>query len=361
MSRIRRFRFRATIGHFAILALALPGCRQPGPEPAPETQDAEATLLTFREGHMGTQFTIRLWAEPDRIEAGKQAARKAFAEIGRLERLFSDYRADSEIVRIAAAPAGKPVPISPDLSILMERALDLSRRTGGAFDVTLGPMTRLWRQSRKNHTLPTPERIADARARSSWQLLYLDREDRTLTFEKPRMQLDLGGIAKGFTADAAMKVLKRRGFSRSLVAASGDIAVGDPPPGCKAWRVGVRSLDVSEEPGDLTGAVELAGSAISTSGDTQQAVHIGDAQYSHIVDPKTSLGLTERIAVTVIGPDAATTDGYATAVSVMGKEKGLAFIESRPEVECLILFLDEDGEVTTLKSSGFPPVSEVDE
>jgi thiamine biosynthesis lipoprotein len=218
-------------------------------------------------------------------------------------------------------------------------------------------MTRLWRQSRKNNQLPTAERIADARARSGWRLLYLDREDQTLTFEKARMQLDLGGIAKGFTADAVLGILKRRGFSRSLVAASGDIAVGDPPPGRDAWRVGVRSLDVSEKPGDLTGTVELANSAISTSGDMQQAIHIGGVKYSHIVDPKTALGLTERIAVTVIGPDATGTDSHATAVSVMGKEKGLAFIESRPELECLILSLDENGNVTESRSSGFPPVS----
>ena len=324
-------------------------------------QPESPALLTFQEAHMGTQFTIRLWAEPDRIAAGRRAAADAFAEIARLEGLFSDYRADAEIVRIAAAPAGTPAPISADLARLMERALDLSRRTGGAFDVTLGPMTRLWRQSRKNHALPTPERIADARARSGWQRLHLDRGDRTLTFETPRMQLDLGGIAKGFTADAALKILKQRGFSRSLVAASGDIAVGDPPPGREAWRVGVLSLDdVSAKPGGLTGAVDLVNSAISTSGDRQQAVHIGGEQYSHIVDPRTCLGLIERIAVTVIGPDAATTDSHATAVSVMGKEKGLAFIESLPGVECLILFQDEDGKVTTVKSSGFPPVSEVE-
>ena len=310
---------------------------------------------------MGARFTIRLWAEPDRIEAGKTAARKAFGEIARLEQLFSDYKTDSEIVRIATAPAGEPAPISAELFEILDRALRLSSQTDGAFDVTLGPLVRLWRQSRKNHVLPTAERMAQARERSGWQKLYLDPEDRTLTFERPRMQLDLGGIAKGYAADAAMKVLKRHRFSRSLVAGSGDIVVGDPPPGREAWQVGVRSLDVSKEPGDLTGAVELVNSAISTSGDMQQAVHIDSVRYSHIVDPKTGLGLTDRIAVTVIGPDAVTTDSYATAVSAMGKEKGLAFVESEPEAECLVLFHDQNGNVTTLKSSGFPPVSEAEQ
>jgi thiamine biosynthesis lipoprotein len=238
----------------------------------------------------------------------------------------------------------------------------LSRETNGAFDVTVGPMVRLWRQARKNHHLPTEERIAQARKRSGWQKLELDRETPTITLGAEFMQLDFGGIAKGYAADAALAILKQHGLSRSLVAASGDIVAGDPPPGKETWRVGIRSLDVviADDPDKpLTGSVPLANGAISTSGDTQQAVNIDGVRYSHIVNPVTALGLTERIAVTVTGPDATTTDSYGTAVSVLGKEKGLAFIEGKEGVECLILEADENGTITETRSSGFPDVTPV--
>lgn len=313
-------------------------------------------LLTFREAHMGTQFTIRVWAEPARTEAVRAAATEAFARIAALERVFSDYQVDSEIVRLTAQGPDRAIPISGDLFALLTRTQELSRETGGAFDVTVGPMVRLWRQARKDHRLPSPERIAQARERSGWQKLEIDRETPAATLKAAFMQLDFGGIAKGYSADEALQVLEQRGFSRALVAASGDIVLGDPPPGQDAWRVGIRSLDVdpAASPAELTGAVPLTRAAISTSGDTEQAVTIDGVRYSHIVDPRTALGLTHRIAATVIGPDAATTDSYATTVCVLGREKGLAFIESKPGVSCLIVEADGAGAITETRSRGFP-------
>ena len=207
---------------------------------------------------------------------------------------------------------------------------------------------------------PSDALVAEARERSGWQKLRLDRETPAVILDAKFMQLDFGGIAKGFAADEAMKILKQHGFARSLVAASGDIVVGDPPPDHDAWRIGIRSLDVvmaNDPDKPLTGSVPLIQGAISTSGDTQQAVNIDGVRYSHIVDTKTALGLTHRIAVTVIGPDATTTDSYATTVSVLGKERGLAFIESKPGVECLILEADDAGTITETRSSRFPEIA----
>ncbi|MBL9152173.1 MAG: FAD:protein FMN transferase [Verrucomicrobiales bacterium] len=351
-----------------IAALTVAGC-------GPDRSDAEASppagasaadagdedapaLMTFQEAHMGTQFTTRLWAAPSQAESARAAAREAFARVASLESVFSDYQADSEIVRLAAQPAGATVPVSPDLFTLLDRAQTLARETGGAFDITVGPMVRLWRQARKNHRLPTPDRVAEARARTGWDKLELDRETPAVRLLAHPMQLDFGGIAKGYAADAALAVLRQRGFPRALVAASGDIVLGDPPPGRDAWQVGIRSLDVADdraEPGALTGSVPLAHAAISTSGDTQQAITLDGVRYSHIVDTRTALGLTHRIAATVIGPDATTTDSYATTVCVLGREKGLAFIESKPGVECLILEADDaTGQIIETRSSGFP-------
>ncbi|MCB1236175.1 MAG: FAD:protein FMN transferase [Verrucomicrobiae bacterium] len=348
-----------------LIAITGFGCgKSPSNPPAAGESATEAdgspALLTFQRGAMGTRFTIRVWVESSaRAEAAQAAADAAFARILDLERIFSDYRADSEIVKLAARPAGMPVPVSRELLAVLDRTQRLSRETGGAFDVTLGPMIRLWRQSRKNTALPTEERLADARARSGWQKVEIDREAPAVTLAMDRMVLDFGGVAKGYAADEALAILRRRGFPRSLVAGSGDIALGDPPGGKSGWRIGIRSLDVAlaETPEDLSGTVELANAAISTSGDTEQSIVIGGVRYSHIVDPKTGLGLTERIAVTVIGPDAATTDSLATAVSVLGREKGLALIESKPEVECLIQMAGEGQAVSETRSIGFPAVA----
>ncbi|MCB1086756.1 MAG: FAD:protein FMN transferase [Verrucomicrobiae bacterium] len=333
--------------------------REPSPEPAfpPEVAASDApALLTFQEAHMGTQFTIRVWAEPSQTEAAKAAVTDAFARIASLERVFSDYQVDSEIVKLAAQGPNQAIPISGDLFAVLTRAQNLSRDTNGAFDITVGPMVRLWRQARKDHRLPTPERVAQARERTGWQKLEIDRETPAVTLKAEFMQLDFGGIVKGYSADEALKILKQRGFPRALVAGSGDIVLGDPPPDKDAWRVGIRSLDVEHapSPAELTGTVPLTHAAISTSGDTEQSVTIDGIRYSHIVDPQTALGLVHRIAATVIGPDATTTDSYATTVCVLGREKGLAFIESKPGVECLILEADESGTITETRSSGFP-------
>jgi thiamine biosynthesis lipoprotein len=332
------------------------GCREATPPPGEPPAGGESALHTFQQAHMGTQFTIRVWAGPDRTAAAQSAVADAFARIAALERVFSDYQVDSEVVTLAARPVGEAVPVSADLFTLLSRTQTLSRETGGAFDVTIGPMVRLWRQARKDHRLPSPERIAQARERTGWQKLELDPETPAVRLRAAHMQLDFGGIAKGYAADEALQILKQQGFTRALVAASGDIVLGDPPPDREAWKVGIRSLDVegADSPTTLTGRVPLVRAAISTSGDTQQAVTIDGIRYSHIVDPRTSLGLTHRIAATVIGPDATTTDSLATTVCLLGREKGLAFIESKPGVECLILEADEAGEITETRSSGFP-------
>jgi thiamine biosynthesis lipoprotein len=154
------------------------------------------------------------------------------------------------------------------------------------------------------------------------------------------MQLDLGGIAKGYSADKALEVLARRGTPSALVAASGDIAIGDPPPGKRGWRVGVGAFDSNRL--DLASNLLLRNAAVSTSGDTEQFAEIGGKRYSHIVDPRTGLGLTERLQVTIIAKHATETDSFATAVSIIGVERGLALVESQQGMAALILRKDGD-------------------
>lgn len=248
---------------------------------------------------------------------------------------MSDYQADSELMLLCDKPAGKPVPVSADLFLILERAQKVSEISGGAFDVTIGPYVRLWRFARKKKVLPTEAELKAAAPALGYKKLRLDRHARTVTLLVANMRLDLGGIAKGFAADEALLVLKGRGVNRALVAASGDIAIGDPPPGKKGWTVGISAIDAHNN--ETTTNVMLANAGISTSGDTEQFVEIGGRRYSHIIDPTTGLGLTNRVQATVIARDATTTDAMATTVCVLGPKRGIAAIEKTPHAAALIL------------------------
>jgi len=353
---------------FFLVVLALAPCCVP-PLPASDAHSSSPApppplpfpLLTFRAVHMGTRFTIRFWVDSGGGDDDRahQAASAAFAEIARLEQVFSDYRPDSEITRLAQAPAGEPVPVGTDLYRLFERAEHLHRRTEGAFDITAGPFIRAWRLSRKNHRVPTPEQLANARARSGFSLIELDPVARTIRKRSANMIFDAGGIAKGIAADAALEILREHGFPRALVAASGDIALGDPPPGAPGWKVGLESLDETGAREQLR-AIVLANAAVSTSGDTRQYVEIGGVRYSHIVDPETGLGLTERISVTVVAPDATTSDSHATAVSILGERRGLQFVRNTRGVECRVVTLDDQGQERYAHTDGFPEYSPIE-
>lgn len=310
-------------------------------------------LLTFSEPHMGTEFTIRAWTEEGREQDLTLLSRKAFARIAAIDAALSDYRPESELNALAKAPVGEAVPVGEDLFLLFEKAGRLAEETAGAFDITAGPLIRLWRLSRKNDALPAPEQIASAKARTGFHLLVLDPEARTIAKKTEGMLFDLGAIAKGYAADQALAILREAGFPRSLVAGSGDIVVGDPPPGEAGWRIGIETLEVGRDPKDLQ-TVTLVNQAISTSGDTRRYFEHGGVRYSHIVSTKTGLGLTERVGASVIAPDATTSDSLATAVVLLGPKEGLQFIRNRRGIECQIVVL-RDGRETFLRSDGFPP------
>ncbi len=288
---------------------------------------------------MGTVFSITLYA-PDKSSAA-QVAQAAFKRVAELNRIMSDYDPESELMQLCRNPVGTPVHVSNDLFDILETSQELSRLSNGAFDVTVGPYVRLWRAARKSKTLPAPEAIAAAANAVGYQKIRLDSRAKKVTLLATNMQLDLGGIAKGYAADNALSALRRHGITRAMVAASGDIAIGDAPPGRDGWSIGIGSIDA---PGNnLTKAVVLKNAAVSTSGDTEQFVEINGVRYSHIVNPATGLGLTERIGVTIVARHATTTDGMATAVSVMGAERGLKLIDSLPDLSGFIVTLDKGG------------------
>jgi thiamine biosynthesis lipoprotein len=307
-------------------------------------------LQRFELSHpaMGTLITLTLYA-PD-APIAKAAAAAAFKRIDALEDIMSDYQADSELMRLCDQPFGTPVPVGQDLFDVLQRAQKMSELSNGAFDVTVGPYVRLWRFARKRKVLPTPAEIAAARSAVGWQKLRLDAHARTVTLLVPNMRLDLGSIGKGYAADQAMQVLKGRGIGRALVAASGDIAVGNPPPGQRGWKIAIAALGGATNQAPQTVLLHNAG--ISTSGDTEQFIEINGVRYSHIVNPVTGLGLTNRIQATIIGPDATTTDTLDTTVSLLGVKRGLALADALPHTAALVVTKD-DGQTRTFVSRRF--------
>lgn len=272
---------------------------------------------------MGTLFRIVLYA-PD-ADTARRTFTAAFARVEALDRTLSDYQADSELNRLGQSPPETAIKVSDDLFIVLEASQKLAEETGGAFDVTLGPLIRLWREARRERRLPTADQIASARARSGYQKLSLNASTQTVTLHTAGMQLDVGGIAKGYAADAALTVLRQAGVPQALVAASGDLAIGDAPPGQPGWRVGVES-PATAQTGGFARILILQHAAVSTSGDSEQHVEIGGTRYSHIVDPVSGVGMTTRIGVTVVAPNGLWADGLDTAVSVLGAKRGLALV-----------------------------------
>lgn len=308
--------------------------------------------FTFEEPHMGTRFRIVLYAA-DKATADR-AAKTAFARIAELDGIMSDYKPASELMRLCKKAGGEPVKVGEELFFVLSKAQSLSKRSDGAFDVTVGPVVRLWRRARKTHEMPDAAELARARELVGYEKMKLNEKNRTVQLQKPGMLLDLGGIAKGYSADEALAVLKKYNVTRALVAAGGDIAVSDTPPDAAGWKVGIAPLDNPEKTPERF--LILKAAAVSTSGDVEQHVEIGGKRYSHIVDPRTGIGLVGRNSVTVVARRGIDADSLTKVVSVLGPERGLPIIEATPDAAVLVVSQTETG-TQTVASKRFPDVS----
>jgi thiamine biosynthesis lipoprotein len=284
--------------------------------------ERELSRFEFSQVHMGV--TVRIVAYAADEPAAARACAAAFRRFAEIDEIASDYRPASELMRLCDRAGGPPVPVSAELFHLLERSQDLARRSRGAFDVTVGPYVALWREARRSGRLPSAPELARARECVGWTKMRLDRSRRTVQLLVPRMRLDLGGIAKGHAADRAQSVLREHGITRALIEAGGEIVVSDSPPGRRGWQVDTADVAAGSEPRSWT----LTRAAVSTSGDTVQFVEIGGRRYSHIIDPRTGLGLTSRVAATVIARDGITADSLSTAVSVLGAEEGTRLVRT---------------------------------
>jgi FAD:protein FMN transferase len=310
-------------------------CLTPGPGRCDDRKRFE-----FAEPHMGTIFRIIVFMH-DEAEA-KRAARAAFDRVADLDNRLSDYKQTSELMQLCQKAGGPPVKVSDDLFRVLEYGQTVSQLSDGAFDVSVGPLTRLWRLARRTHQMPEADKLAKARALVGYQNIKLDAKNQTVQLLKAGMQLDLGGIAKGYAGDAVLETLANRKITNVLLAAGGDITVGDPPPGTKGWKVGIVPLENPQK--TPSRYLFLANQAVSTSGDAEQYVEIAGKRYSHIVDPRTGLGLVGRMSVTVVARHGIQSDSLTKTVAVLGPEKGFPIIDEVEGASVLLVRKTDHGE-----------------
>lgn len=299
----------------------------------------------FSEPHLGTNVQITLYA-PTEVVAN-EAADAGYFRIRELNQVFSDYDGMSETAKLCrSAGTGTQFVVSPDLFDLLTKSLLLSQQTDGAFDVTISPVIKLWRTARRQRVLPDPAQLENAKKLVGWRKIVLRKENQSVELTQTGMLLDFGGIAKGYIAQQACDAVRKSGCPRCLVAVAGDIATGDPPLDANGrelsgWRVGVAPLDKPD--GEPSRILSLKNMSVSTSGDAFQFVEINGVRYSHIVDPKTGLGLTHRSSVTTISSNGAIADGLATALTILKTEDGMKLLHQYQGAAALVVVATPDG------------------
>jgi len=313
---------RARTAGLAVAAVAvLGGCQRP-PGPARASHAREI---------MGTLAEVTAVAA-DRMTADAAVA-AGYARLEDVNRLMSDYVADSEVGRLNSLPAGTPIAVSPETLHCLQRALEICRASGGTFDATCRPLVRLWKQAAAEGRLPSADELRQARALVGPDRIAIDAERRCVWRVADGVQVDLGGIAKGYALDLAAEAMRGAGASGALVNVGGDVrAVGRDADG-RPWQVGVKHPFQD----GLFAVLSLTDRAVATSGVQQRFYEIGGRRYSHIIDPRSGWPAEQSPSVTVIAADGLTADAWATAFSVLSVEEGRGLIEAggAPGVEVL--------------------------
>jgi len=306
----------------SLLAIASAhGQTQPAPAPAavapaqpalPQPSTSGQWLSRTVDGIMGTRIFVEIWA--DDVAAGDAAIDAVMDEMRHIDDTMSTYKPTSEVSRVNALAATQPVRISRELFGLLESALQYSRITEGAFDITYASVGYMYdfRQRKR----PTEQQIAAALPAVNYRHVLLDRKNSSVRFSQPGVRIDLGGIAKGFAVDQGIAVLKARGYSHALVNAGGDSRVIGDRRG-RPWIVGIRHPD---HPDQIITRIPLVDEAFSTSGDYERYFDEDGVRYHHIIDPHTGHSASKVRSATVIAPTATRTDGLSKTAFVLGPD-----------------------------------------
>lgn len=284
---------------------------------------------------MGTRISVELFhANP---ELARQGIDTVLREMRRIDTGMSPYIETSELARLNASPQQQPFKTSKELFSLILRSLDFSEMTGGAFDITFASVGFLY--DYRSRIRPDETQLEKAVALIDYRNLVLDPRHGTIAFSRPGMRIDLGGIAKGYAVDRSVSLLQKLGVKQALVTAGGDSRMIGDRWG-RPWSIGVRDPRNEDK---LAAVIPLQDVAVSTSGDYQRYFEEDGIRYHHIINPGSGDSARELQSVTIIGPDAITTDALSTSVFVMGMEAGLELINRMPRLDAILV--DQKGQL----------------
>ena len=306
---------------------------------------ARAEWFHREEAIMGTRVAVELWT--DDAALATRAMDAVMAEMRRTDELMSTYKPESQLSQVNAHAYERPVRVDPEIVDVVEKSFEFSRMSDGAFDVTYASIGYLY--DYRQHVRPTDEQIHSALPTVDWRQVQVNRAEGTIRFLRPGMRIDLGGIAKGYAVDRCTEMLRAMGIEHAMVNAGGDTRLLGDRRG-KPWVVGVRD---PRNDGRMATRLPLEDEAISTSGDYERYFEENGVRYHHILVPGTGKAARDVRSVSIIGPDAITTDGLSTTVFVLGVERGLALVERLPGIEAVIV--DKDGAVFHSQGLVAPP------
>jgi len=285
--------------------------------------------LSRDEAIMGTAIRVELWSE-DR-SAGEAAIDAVMAEMHRIDRAMSPYKTESELSRINREAAARAVPVSAEMFGLLERSVEFSKLSGGAFDITYASAGHLY--DYRHGIKPNEQMLAQAVAAVGYQHLVFDRNARTVRFARDGVRIDLGGFAKGHAVDQGAQILKCRGVKHAIVTAGGDSHILGDRHG-RPWTIAIRD---PRSAGQVVAVLPLEDVAISTSGDYERFFEQDGVRFHHVIDPKTGRSACAMRSVTILAADGLTTEGLSKSVFVMGLERGMQLVEAMPGVDAVVI------------------------
>jgi thiamine biosynthesis lipoprotein len=273
----------------------------------------------------------------------------AFKEIYRLEKLMNRYDPNSQLSQVNKQASKEPVKIDKDLFALLQKAVYYSELTDGAFDITVGPLVDLWKKCAEANSMPTDAQLAEVKKTIGCDKFILDANNFSVRFKTEGVSLDLGAIAKGFAADKALEEMKRHGAAGGLVDLGGQIGCFGTTEKNAKWLIGIRNPEKSRNE-QIIARLALSDAAVSTSGNYERFYKIGEHQFSHIFNPATEKTAIQLASATIICPNGTQSDALSTAVSVLGKQKGLELIEKTEDTEAILILAENKNAL--IKSSG---------
>ncbi len=296
---------------------------------------AQAQWHKANQDIMGTRITVELFHENDAV--AERAIKSVMAEMHRIDRAMSPYKVNSELSRVNREASQQPLTISDELFDLLQRSIEFSQLTNGAFDITFASVGFLY--DYRAHIKPDAATLKEATRHINYRQIQLNANTHTVFFSQPGVKIDLGGIAKGYAVDQGIRLIQAMGISHGLITAGGDTRVIGDRWG-RPWQIGIRD---PRQPEGIIARIPLENVAVSTSGDYERFFEVDNIRYHHIINPTTGDSARELQSATLIGPDALTTDALSTSVFVLGVSRGLALVNRLDSIDAIVV--DSQGQM----------------